>query len=185
MKKITIFLLFISINSFAQSTFKKGYYVTNEGVKKEGFFMTFGENMPNTITFKENSNSKDYINLNKEEISEVNIGGAKFIQKNISFEILDKDMLSFKQNNNQKFNVTSKKEILTVLLEFDSYTLYSLAFEKNDYFFLESNNKIELLKFKKIITKNKKTDIKEYRKQIFQNFKLKKSENKGQIAGFK
>lgn len=121
--KITILILFIGLTTFAQSTFKKGYYITNDGVKKEGYFMTFGDNLPNTITFKENLSSTNFIKLEKKNLSKVDLSVAKFVRKDISFEILDKNMLSLKENNTKDFKLTSKKEVLTVLLEFSKHTL--------------------------------------------------------------
>jgi hypothetical protein len=183
--KITILILFIGLTTFAQSTFKKGYYITNDGVKKEGYFMTFGDNLPNTITFKENLSSTNFIKLEKKNLSKVDLSVAKFVRKDISFEILDKNMLSLKENNTKDFKLTSKKEVLTVLLEFSKHTLYSYKSDINEYYFLESNGNMKPLKFKKITENNKKIDLKEYRKQLLKDFKLKSPENKGKIGGVK
>tara|TARA_R110000868_G_scaffold4211_7_gene26502 strand:- start:32156 stop:33406 length:1251 start_codon:yes stop_codon:yes gene_type:complete len=183
--KITMIILLIGFNAIAQSTFKEGYFINNAGEKKEGFFMSFGKQIPDVIIFKESQNSLTTNQLEKAELSEIVIGDTKIVKKDVFIEYLDKNMVAKNENNTMIFNLTSQKLLLNVLLEFNDFTLYSWNNNDNEYFFIESKDGIELLKYKKITNNNITTGINDYKKQLLINFELSDSRNQGILGGVK
>lgn len=183
--KITMIFLFIGLSSIAQSTFKKGYFIDNDGVKKEVFFMSHGKRLPHEIIYKEKQNSLETKLLKKTELSELKVEDIKFLKKEVSVEFLDKNMVAKKENNTTVFKLNSKQLLLRVLLEFNDFTLYSYYHDDNDYFFVETKEGIELLKYKKITKDNKKIQVRDFRKQLLTKFKVIDSKNQGKIGAVK
>ena len=183
--KIFILFLFIGLNTIAQSTFKKGYLINNEGVRKEGFFMTFGENLPDLLSFKEKQNSLEVIQIKKTDIFELKINNLKFIKKNVSVELLDDKMFAKKENNTSVFNLSSETFLLKKLLKLSDYTLYSYHDKNNRYIFIESQGKIEFLRYKKVIKNNRKVYIRKFVSQIIKEFDIIDSKNHNALAKLK
>jgi hypothetical protein len=71
--------------------------INNKGVKKESFFMTFGKNLPDLLTFKDKQNFLEVIQIKNTDIFELKINNLKFIKKNVSVELLDYKMLAKKK----------------------------------------------------------------------------------------
>tara|TARA_R110001606_G_scaffold278896_2_gene427452 strand:+ start:2126 stop:3379 length:1254 start_codon:yes stop_codon:yes gene_type:complete len=181
MKKITSLLLFIAVNTFAQTTFKKGYFITDNDVKKEVFFKAFNDEYPNSFFYKEAFNSDNIEEVLAENVTEVNIYNIlRFVRKDISFEELEKGMISKKENNTMAFSKTKKNVLLKMHIDSENLSLLSYKDKKTDnvYLFLEENKVIKLLEYK-IIKKNSKNYIlKPFRKFLYQNYRI---EGKDQI----
>ena len=175
----------MGLNTIAQSTFREGHFINSEKVKKKGYFMSFGTNIPNEIKFKEQQNSKETILIKRSILSELHIEDTKFIRKDVAIEVLDDNMLAQKENNSIVFRLNSKNVLLTVLLEFNGNTLYSYQDHNNIYFFIETKAGIEFLKYKKIIKNNKQIKVNDYRKQLLGRFKIIDAKNEGIIGGIK
>lgn len=170
---IIILFIFLTLTSFGQSSFKKGYYITNEGVKNEGFIMNFNEKKFEEIVFKTTIEAIDILKIEKERLSEFSIGNTKYFKKNVNIELLENKMLAKHQNNTEIFKTEVKN--LFIKLEFSSVNLalYSHTDEfENTYFFIDSNNNLELLEYKKIVKDGKQIKLNKYRNYLFKNFKL-------------
>jgi len=183
--KIFILFLFIGLNTIAQSTFKKGYFINNEDVKKEGFFKTYGTNLPDLLSFKVKQNSLEVIQIKKTNIAALKINNLEFTKKNVSIELLDEKMFAKKENNTNVFNLSSETLLLKVLLKFKDFTLYSYRYKSNEYFFIESQGKLEFLKYKKVKKNSRKVDIRKYSTQIMERFNIIDSQNQKLLAKLK
>ena len=71
--KVTMVFLLMGLNTIAQSTFREGHFINSEKVKKKGYFMSFGTNIPNEIKFKEQHNSKETFLIKRSILSELHI----------------------------------------------------------------------------------------------------------------
>ncbi len=165
---LLIFLFALSIN--AQNSFRKASLITKDLKKKEGFIKTFGNIIPKEIVFKKNIDSEAFEKLKTEDLNQLNLGDVDFIRKKVSYEPLDKNMHAKKKNNNNTFNLTTKNLLLKIDLKFENFIFYSFYEKGNEYFFIEQNDKIEFLKFKKIIKGKKNVKIKAFRRQLFKKF---------------
>lgn len=179
MKK-TIFILVVGfyLQSFAQTTFKKGYFINLEGEKKEVYIKAFGAEKPSKIYYQENLNSNKVLEKSTNEILEINVYDIiKFIKKEVSIEFLEKGMKAKTKNNSEIFKTENKNLVLKVLIETEDFSLLSyLDEETNDrYFFIESKNQVNLLEYKVIKENTKSKKIKNFRKFIFQNYKIENS----------
>lgn len=181
MKKITFLLLFIAVNAFAQTTFKKGYFITDNDVKKEVFFKAFNDEYPNSFFYKEAINSDNVKEVLAEKVIEVNIYNiSRFVRADISFEELEKGMISKKENNTMAFSKIKKNVLLKMHIDSENLKLLSYKDNKTDnvYLFVEDQKVIKLLEYK-IIKKNSKNYIlKPFRKFLYQNYRI---EGKDQI----
>jgi hypothetical protein len=77
-----------------------------------------------------------------------------------------------KKNNTTVFNLSSETFLLKELLKFSDYTLYSYQDKNNEYIFIESQGKIEFLKYKKVKKNNKKVGIGKFVSQIREEFDI-------------
>lgn len=170
--KIFILILFIGLNTIAQSTFKKGYFINNEEVKTEGFFMSYGADLPDILSFKLEPTSLEVIQIKKKNIVALKINNLEFIKKKVSVELLDEGMYAKKENNTNVFNLSSETLLLKVLLKFEDFTLYSYRYKNNEYFFIESQGELEFLKYKKVKMNSRKVDIRNYITQILERFNI-------------
>lgn len=176
---ITLIILFIGLNFYAQTTFKKGYFIAKDGEKQEVHFKAFGSEIPKTIYYKKNDkyNSIDPENINELFIPEK----IKFIRKKVNLELLNKGMKSKITNNSKNFLLVKKELLLKVLLEFNTNKILSYLDENNNrYLFIDDNESIKLLEYK-IYTKNKKN----FKVNNFRNFLYKKYKSKDKISKLK
>jgi hypothetical protein len=54
---LRLLITFIGTSLFAQSTFKKGYYTSINNKKEEVYFMSFGDEITQSISFKKTMDS--------------------------------------------------------------------------------------------------------------------------------
>jgi hypothetical protein len=144
--QLTFIILFIGLNTIAQSTFKKGYYITNDDKRHDVFFKTFGREVPKKVTYKTTLESSKFDEVSTENIKKLNIkNGVKFIRKKVAIEMLEKGMKSGKNNNFKDFILQEKELLLKVLLEFEKFTLLSYLDDKNNrYIFIKDKNELKL-----------------------------------------
>lgn len=125
-------LLFISCTFLfslilsAQNDFKKGYYISNEGIRIEGFIKTsnfklVNDESLNDLDFKK-SLDQEATKINKSSVSEFGVDQEIKIQKR---KALIDDVSFFKDYSNEKsFSLQEKIVFLNVLVEGNA-TLYS------------------------------------------------------------
>lgn len=178
MKKITFLLIFISVNAFAQTTFKKGYFITKDNQKNEVYFKAFGEEIPDKIVYKDSLGSDIFMSTLTSNIIELVIPNtSKFLRKKISVELLKKGMKS--KNNSKKFILEEKELLLKVLLETNTIKVLSyLDQENNRYIFIEDKNVLKFLEYKIINFENKKLIIKSYKNYLLKNNEIISSKQK-------
>ncbi|TMM28876.1 hypothetical protein FDT66_13305 [Polaribacter aestuariivivens] len=185
MKKIVLTLLLVSLNSFAQSTFRKGFMKTKADTKIDAYIMVFGYNIQEKVYYKTNKNSSKIHEISVEELNELSTEKTKYIRKQVSIEFLEKNMYAKNQNNSNKFNLSTANLFLKIELDAKNFTFYSYEKDGNEYYFVEKNNTINWLEFKKIKNNNKTFEVRNYRKQLLDEYKLKSVNKRGYIGSIK
>ena len=174
--RLTYFFLFIGTLIHAQTTFKKGTFTNLNGDSKIVYIQVYVNQNFKEIKFKNDleTNIIETIPISSLMYFEI-FDYQKYIRKDVPIEILDKGMFAKSNNNTIEFNITIQSYFLKVLLESENFKLlYYLDEEtKNEYYFIEDKNQIELIKYKKIRTDNKVKKIKAFRKQIFASYNVK------------
>lgn len=164
MKKLILFLLF-SISGFAQKSFDKGSYVTNEGSTQNGYIKNIGWNStPESFIFKETENANT-TTITVDEANEFEITGFKF--KKFTFN-LDTSIDRMSQiSENREPNYQTKTSFLKVLVE-GKTILYEYSKGNVTRFFISENNSAELipLVYKKYLSNGKILENTEFRKQL-------------------
>ena len=184
MKKIyaSIFLI-ISVYSFAQNKFEKGYYLDGSGARVDCFIKNYDwKYNPTSIevkkTMEENSNEVSISNMKEFAID----GISKYIKQTINIDNSKGDP-SYSYSKEPSF--VSLTVLLRVLVEGKN----SLYFYENDqfperYFFKTENQEITQLIFKKYFETGENengTDLyvnDTYKKQLFATVKCENSNSK-------
>lgn len=173
MKK-TIFLavLFIaSICAYGQEA-QKGYYITNNNQKVEGYFKPTDFFDVTSLKFKKALES-DYISLPADGITEYGIGDAyKFEKHTVDVDASTDDFSEINYNRNPEF--VKKTVFLEVILISDA-TLYAYAGKKGTKFFYKVNSKniaVTQLVYKTYkVSETANKDNMLFRQQLFDNLK--------------
>lgn len=177
MIRILSFIVFFSSSLFAQGSAEKGYYITKNNVRTEGYFKTTNfedinsENNP-MLLFKENLNEK-YSPISTLNVKEFGIG-SDIKYKKLIVQIDNSDF--FKDYDYEKELILVNKELfLNVLVEGDA-SLYEYQTEKGNKYFYQIKSKgkeLQQLHYKKyLILVNYINSEKEnfgFRKQLFDN----------------
>ncbi|TMM28875.1 porin family protein [Polaribacter aestuariivivens] len=169
MKKTVFVLLLITLNSFAQSSFKKGYFITLDGTKVECFIKD--ENpykIPEKFDYKINDSSQE-LSINSSQINALHIAPDVKYERHTVKTDLSSDNIS----ELTTIRILNKEEVsllLEVLVESESSLL---QFSDNEVtrFFFKKNNKVIPFDYKKY--KNESNGISEnrnYQLQLKQNF---------------
>lgn len=172
-KSFFYFLILLCYSSFSQNSFEKGYLITIEGKKIEGF-VDIKSNLKlsaESILYRKDFNAQnEYYQLTM--IKEIHLDrGVKYVKELVEY---DKDYVDNKLSTSFDKNLSSETVLLEVLLEGEA-NLYS--YEKNDkkLFYVKSTNEpLEYLFYKKAT--NTSGDQKEnafFRQQLFEKFKCK------------
>ena len=172
---ITLIILFIGLNFYAQTTFKKGSITNLNNEQKTVYIQVFNSDYPTEINYKETLASDKITTINTKLLKNVEVFGIlKFVRKNVPVEILTEGMRAKQNNNKIEFNTIIKSYLLKVLVKSENLTLYAYLDKptKNKYFFTENKGDMQLLKYKKILKNNKFLKVNKFRNQLFKNFKL-------------
>lgn len=143
---LTLFFTFSLLN--AQIKYEKGYYINNEGIKKEGYIKNSDwQYNPSSFRFKSSENS-DYVKLNKTEIQEFKIYPNKIYRK---FEIPIDTSANFSPTKYSRKRLPEYKEdiyLLELLID-GELKLYVYKTEEFKRFFYEIDNELIPLEYKK------------------------------------
>ena len=145
--KAIIILLILSLYSNAQTKFEKGYYITLNGTKTDGFIKNSDwKNTPNSIEYKSNLED-NAIEVSTSQISEFEIENKlKFKRFNVNIE--KSSVTSGQLTNNGRLPLFSKENILLkVLIEGKAslYHFYENGVEK--FFYATDKKEVEQLVF--------------------------------------
>lgn len=174
--KFSILLISLVASSIAQTTYKKGILKKTNGESKTVYIQAFDNVfIPETINFKDNLKTNSFKTVKASFLEYIEVFGVlKYQRRIVPIEILQDNMLAKANNNIAKFNTKDKSLFLKVLLESNELILYAYLDKetKNQFFFIEDKNEINLLKYKRINKDHKILKIKKYRQEIFRDYKL-------------
>ena len=148
MKKLSLFIgLLFSVLLFAQDNFKKGYYIDNQGLKKEGYLRSSDFRTYNEDSFR-NFNFKKDLNETTEKIDKMNVtefGSESDIKVQKTRVRMDDGSLFKNYNNEKEFSVVERTVFLNVLVEGNA-NLYSYDGGNGIKYFYKANDKEEIAK---------------------------------------
>jgi hypothetical protein len=150
-KKITILILFIGLNTIAQTKFKKGYFISNDGIKTECFIKSEDwRSNPVEIKYRINEDSKtkkETINSIKEfSIYEIN----KFQRFTVNID-RSSDRVG-KLSSKRALEYTEETLFLKVLIEGNANLYFHQDGNLFSYFYTTQNKPIRLLEHKRFKT---------------------------------
>ena len=171
-KKLLLLLtLIITINSYSQITFDKGYYINNNGQKIDCLIKNIDwDNTPTEFEYKLTADSNKKKNSLK-TVKEFGVYGySKYIRSKVQIDRSTLDLDNIKYDKNPVF----KEEVLflKVLIEGKS-NLYSYIDGSLKRFFF-TNKKLEIKQLIYKIYQTKNTNLaknKHYQKQLWDNLK--------------
>lgn len=172
MKKTILFLLFlVSLKNYAQKSNNLGYYIDNNGIKREGEVNSSDltdVNDTDAYFFFKSENGKAKVLFS--EVSEIlTTDNQKFIRLNAQandFSIYDN------LGANPDVKLASKSLVVQVLIE-GSVSLYRLASENGDKFFYKNQNEKEAVQlvFHKFMSEDGiKKENKAFQKTLYEKF---------------
>ena len=171
--KVAIIILFLGLNSIAQTKFEKGYYIDNSNKKVECFIKNIDWlNNPIKVTYKLkiNSKQKDFSIKNVKEFGIYN--ASKYIRASVDIDRSSKflkELTRFKEPN-----LKEEELFLKVLVE-GMANLYSYTDGDGNlvrFFFNKNDSKIKQLIFKKYRkTDNRIARNNKYKQQLWSSLK--------------
>ena len=149
MQKLLLGLIFslFSFSAIAQIEFEPGYFISENGERKEVLIKNEGwNNNPTHFQYKSSRNSKTET-IDIDSLKEFGINGKfKFVVETVQIDGSRGKIHSYENHPNPKF--TEEKVLLEVLVE-GGATLYVYEAENVNYFFYKKGDKIEPLIYKK------------------------------------
>ncbi|WP_348823795.1 outer membrane beta-barrel protein [Flavobacterium aestuarii] len=169
-KLLLLFTTLLTVSSYSQISYEKGYYIDNSGQKTECFIKN-NDWLGDPTDFKYRLSESDDIKTNNiDSVKEFGIYGiTKYIRETVEVEISSEDINDMSYDMNPKFKQTQL--FLKVLIE-SKANLYSGGGSSVKYFYNVDGSKIEQLVLKSY--KNSENQIVEnnmFRKQLFDNLK--------------
>lgn len=178
MKKILlIILLFCYSFSFAQISFEKGYFITNEGKRTECFIKNLDwKNNPKDFKYKTELTDTEFKTENVTTVQEFGIDNESTFKR---FKIkIDRSSNDVKEMTNDRNPVWREEVLFLKILVKGDATLYSYADEDiNRYFYETKTIPTEQLIYLKYIQADnnegalKTNENNEYKQQLFKNVK--------------
>ena len=167
-KLLLLLLLFITVNSFAQINYEKGYFINNNGIKKECLIRNLAwKDNPVEFEYK-NTDNEEPKKANIAEVAEFSVGnGYKFRRFTTN---IDKSGVSIDNLSNKKAPEWKEETIFLKTLVEGEITLY--LFEENNlvrYLFSSTPYKTaEQLVFKEYLTDDSHINENNYfRQQLY------------------
>ncbi len=160
-------LIFLSINTFGQITFEKGYFINNNDEKIECLIKNMAwQNNPTEFDYKLNEN--DEIKIAKiDNVKEFNVSESYAYKKFTVKMDMSSQNLDY-LNRNKNLNLTDKIVFLQLLVTGDANLYkYNGSNFKLYYFNKKDNNDAELLIFKEYIIDEKVAENNSYRQQLY------------------
>lgn len=173
MKKQFLFLLtaLLTINSFSQISFEKGYFIDNSNQKIECFIKNIDwKNNPTDFEYKLSENSKIEKN-NIESVKEFGINKiSKYVRSTVNIDRSSNSTNNLEKDNNPVFN--EENLFLNVLVEGKSNLYIYEDGNLKRYFYNQENAIIVPLVYKKYLTSdNKLGENNQYKQELWNNLK--------------
>ncbi len=176
---IIVLLLVMSISSFAQISFEKGYIINNSNQKSECLIKNEDwNNNPSNFEYKF-SEVAEAKNESLKNIKEFGIyGSSKYVRANVKIDKSSNAVNTLSHDKNPVF--TQEELFLKVLVESNACTLY--LYQKGNltrFFYKYGSGDIEQLVYKRYIKEGKFNDVtrtkisenKRYQQQLYANLK--------------
>lgn len=182
MKKLLLFtLIFIlKINCYAQTIFKKGYFINNLGERTECFIKDLDWNeTPSSFHYKTILTSNSSTNENLKSVKEFGIyNNVKFIKQKVDIDISSNNINQLTSNRNPIF--INKEVFLKYIIEGKASLLSYKHGNLTRYFFNIDNSNIEQLIYKQYYVKeNNIASNNRFQQQLWNDLKCKNSSLKG------
>jgi hypothetical protein len=155
-KYITILLL-ISIPSFAQITFQKGYYIDNNNERHDCFIKDEDWlNIPKAFNYRTTSESEEH-SIFLEQVKEFSVNKNKYVRANVDIDNSSSDLRKLSLIRKPEF--TNETLFLKVLTEGKATLYYFRKRGEDRYFFKKDTSTIQQLIYKKYIVSTTQTGI--------------------------
>lgn len=119
MKKILFLMLFISILSFSQIKFEKGYFITNSNNRVECLIKNADwKNTPTSFEYRIDDNGKTTINTIKDVKSFEIYNHVKYVRAKVKFDQSSNDLNSLSSIREPEF---IEKRIVSKRINFGKY----------------------------------------------------------------
>jgi hypothetical protein len=168
---LTILISFISLQTFAQISFEKGYYIDNSGAKIDGYIKNIDwKNNPTEFQYKQSENSeKQTITIENVKAFEI-FNAAKYERHTVNIDTSNQNINDLDGSDQPRWEF--KQLFLKVLIE-GKASLYSyIEGNLRKYFFKKDDAEIEQLVFKKYMaTETRIGENTLFRKQLWDAFK--------------
>lgn len=173
MKKLLLFLLvgFISLNSFSQISFEKGYYINNSNQKIDCFVNNIDwKNNPTKIEYKLLENSVQQ-KLKIADVKEFAINGnSKFVRYTVNIDRSTKNLNYLSEVKNPVFK--EEQLFLKVIVEGKANLYFYEDGNLRRYFYSKDKGDVQQLVYKSYKTsENKVAENNRFRQQIFSDLK--------------
>jgi hypothetical protein len=166
-----IFIIFLSINSYSQINFEKGYYINNSNEKIECLIKNMDwNNNPVEFEYK----LLEDTDIKNKKIKSVQEFGLNNLSKYIRREVkIDRSKLNTNNLSKERKPIFEVEELfLKVLIEGKSNLYEYVDGNLRRYFYSLDNSEIDQLVFKKFITKNNNLGQNNtYKQQLWSNLK--------------
>ncbi|MEM6685846.1 MAG: porin family protein, partial [Bacteroidota bacterium] len=168
---LSVLIVLLSVPTFAQISFEKGYYIDNSGNKVEGLIKNIDwKNNPTTIDFKRSESAENKtVTIGNMQAFEV-YNSAKYERHTVSLDVSNQNINDLDSDPQPKWE--TKQLFLKVLLEGNA-SLYSYTDGNlRKYFIKKDDSDITQLVFKKYMATNSRiAENTEYKRQLWQLLK--------------
>ena len=155
-----VLVIFLSINIYAQSNFKEGYFIDSENNKVECLIdLKFKMDDRSYITYKTSEDSSKQ-EIATDELKEFRIYGTGAYYRIFTLEenIFDENAVLIKRKGEEVF--------INVLVEGDA-TLYMLKEKSTNIYFFSKDDKLYVLRYSKKTKDGKVLDDRTFQKQLY------------------
>lgn len=174
MKKLLLLLLILSINSYSQTTFEKGYFIDNNNNKTECLIRNVDwANNPTKVEYKI-SNTDKTKSFNITNVKEFEIYNYhRFLRKTVQIDRSNQELNSLTRYRNPKFE--EEKLFLKELVRGKANLYFYADGDIKKYFYNVNASKIKQLIHKKYIKEEYKIGVNnQFRQQLLNNLNCKK-----------
>ncbi|WDF48545.1 hypothetical protein PQ459_08705 [Chryseobacterium sp. KACC 21268] len=168
-KNFSLLLLFISILSFAQIKFKPGYFITNDGTKKECFIKDMAwKEFPEYFSYKETENG-EIEKAGITNVKEFSVDHSKYVRFDFN---VDDSPTNLNAMGPSRKPIWIKKTAFLKLLADGETQLYKYSYRGNKKYFVKkpNSNVVEQLIYKQYLvegtTQSYVQSNNDYKKQL-------------------
>lgn len=166
---VIVFSIVLSLKSYSQLNFRKGYLIKEGGHKIECFIKTTLKKQPKEIIYRSTENGEDKT-INIRNVKEYSILNEFVVEKHVLKVDLSSNVLN-EMNYDKDPHFVTKEGFLKLIIKGDM-SLY--VYEKGNltkYFIKNSKNEVEQLFFKKFKYKGLVKENVAFRKQLWEKLK--------------